>query len=455
MAATSTLATTSATMLSLSGNGFVAGGFGVGTTSAPFSLTVAGHCVTGDTKLRRRRRKLKIKNEKLKTKTKNLKSLAQGETGDEDYIYDEVEIKDIQIGDEVSSLDEATGKLVWRKVEALWDMGKKQIYKLTTESGKTIRTTAEHPYFVLPVSNDMEKQIPQKLFRFEIDQSIRIEELNKDTIIGLANKENSFTSVLHRKVKRHFYEVCRKQGLKKQFGPLVFTAGIVAALQKSTFIFREITIDFEYPGYELFIERIIKKFFPDLFVSFSSIGKKSLAHYAAYGVYINKKTADAKISIAEFLEVIQKLKDRSTVTPLDKSQTIRSRKRSVASSIVNENNLSSVQESKPAWKKVKALKTGDLVAVEKDGEAVFETITNIEILPEEQVYDITVEGTHNFVANGIIAHNTYITSTTTLAGDLNVANNTLFVDALDGRVGIATSTSGFSLTTAGTQYTTG
>jgi hypothetical protein len=38
----------------------------------------------------------------------------------------------------------------------------------------------------------------------------------------------------------------------------------------------------------------------------------------------------------------------------------------------------------------------------------FVRIARIEILPSEQVWDIEVEGTHNFVANGIIAHNTYI-----------------------------------------------
>ena len=42
----------------------------------------------------------------------------------------------------------------------------------------------------------------------------------------------------------------------------------------------------------------------------------------------------------------------------------------------------------------------------------FVKITSIEYAGEEQVYDIEVEGTHNFVANGIVAHNTYISGNT-------------------------------------------
>ena len=95
-------------------------------------MSVAGHCVTGDTRLRRRRRNKK------------------GE-----YEYDEVPIKDIQPGDEIASLDEETGEIVWSKVNALMDMGVKEIYKLTTASGKTIRTTAEHPYLVKTGAGDI------------------------------------------------------------------------------------------------------------------------------------------------------------------------------------------------------------------------------------------------------------------------------------------------------------
>ena len=54
------------------------------------------------------------------------------------------------------------------------------------------------------------------------------------------------------------------------------------------------------------------------------------------------------------------------------------------------------------WLKVRDLSVGAEIAT-ADG---FEKIVKIEKLPAEQVYDIEVEGTHNFVGNGIVAHNT-------------------------------------------------
>ena len=57
-------------------------------------------------------------------------------------------IKDIKAEEEVLTLDEKTGKLVPRKVNTLLDHGIKPIYEMTTEDGRVINTTAEHPYFV-------------------------------------------------------------------------------------------------------------------------------------------------------------------------------------------------------------------------------------------------------------------------------------------------------------------
>src|SRR3989338_3122251 len=60
----------------------------------------------------------------------------------------EKKIKDIKAGEEVLTLDEKTGKLVARKVNALLDHGIKPIYEMATEDGRAINTTAEHPYLV-------------------------------------------------------------------------------------------------------------------------------------------------------------------------------------------------------------------------------------------------------------------------------------------------------------------
>ncbi|MBL7156071.1 MAG: hypothetical protein ISS87_00510, partial [Candidatus Pacebacteria bacterium] len=79
------------------------------------------------------------------------------------------------------------------------------------------------------------------------------------------------------------------------------------------------------------------------------------------------------------------------------------------------------------WTKVIYLEIGDEIAVvneisevvsqarsaaEGEGgdatsEILFEKIVSIEYVGYEQVYDIEVENTHNFIANEIFAHNTY------------------------------------------------
>jgi hypothetical protein len=72
----------------------------------------------------------------------------RGEWIEEEY-FEDVRIDQIKPGDEILTLDENTGRLVVSRVNALMDMGVKEIYKLTTATGKTIRTTANHPYLAV------------------------------------------------------------------------------------------------------------------------------------------------------------------------------------------------------------------------------------------------------------------------------------------------------------------
>ena len=95
-------------------------------------MHVAGQCVTGDTLLAIVAKEFPISNFQFP-------------------INDQIKhtrIDEVKAGDYVISLNEETGELVPAKINGLMDMGVKPIYKLTTESGKNIRTTANHPYLV-------------------------------------------------------------------------------------------------------------------------------------------------------------------------------------------------------------------------------------------------------------------------------------------------------------------
>ncbi|MFH1899077.1 MAG: tail fiber domain-containing protein [Patescibacteria group bacterium] len=103
-------------------------------------LQVDGSCVTGDTLLPIRRRR---------------KSLNGLKSEDDNLLFDYLlcRIDEILPGDEVSSLNEFTGSLEWHKISALKDMDIKEVFELTTKSGKVIRTTAKHPYLTLLEDN--------------------------------------------------------------------------------------------------------------------------------------------------------------------------------------------------------------------------------------------------------------------------------------------------------------
>ena len=67
-----------------------------------------------------------------------------------------------------------------------------------------------------------------------------------------------------------------------------------------------------------------------------------------------------------------------------------------------------------AWKKVRELKPGMKIAIagprhsRPDRESIqidWDEIVSVRKVGVERVWDIEVEGTHNFVGNGIVAHN--------------------------------------------------
>lgn len=117
---------------------------------------------------------------------------------------------------------------------------------------------------------------------FEVDQSNRIEELNKNSYVAVVRNEIKFCIIIPKQVKRKVYKIYLSDGRKKLFAPALFAKAIVTLLMKKNTIPARVEIDTEYPGYEDLITRIIRTHSHHIEVHFKEIGKKSSAHLLAY-----------------------------------------------------------------------------------------------------------------------------------------------------------------------------
>ncbi|MEK7144612.1 MAG: NYN domain-containing protein, partial [Patescibacteria group bacterium] len=426
-------------ILSINPNGIAGPAFVIGSST---------QCVTGDTRLRRRRRR-----------------------ADGSYEYDEPEIIDIKEGDEIQSLDEKTGELVWSRVKQLAYMGNKPIFKLTTTSGKTIRTTGNHPYLARTTKNPnlsagaaLVKSIVLidyaniKAWARRRGVAVDLEALKtvlsfcgitRASIYYGVDAENKNIAKFMHKLRSFGYDVVSKpiQYFKITLTELLqqyVNARWVNALQPDAH--RELVseasrLDAEHHSFlvpkanfdvEITMDsmRAVSEF--DHLILFSGDGDFAplISHLKVSG----KKTT--VVSGREFLagslhaaaHIVAKLEDMvklvpGLVYPLGpdgsyKKPTPAHEERvweNCASTIADLLGLSSVSRAtvdnvaagEGSWFKVTDLKEGmEIAAAAEDGRGVWEKIVSVEPVAEEDVYDVEIEGTHNFVGNDIIAHNT-------------------------------------------------
>lgn len=152
----------------------------------------------------------------------------------------------------------------------------------------------------------------KKTAKIEIDQSGRIEETNRDTILAFSNGK-SYSIKISAKIKRQLLEQFRLLGKPKLFALRTFSAGLYLLIDGTSANGSDIIIDVEYPGNNHLIVDMMKemfvknnKNFEKVNLSFSSIGKKSRAHNLAISVFRKNKRADRIIKYSELKRLVIK-----------------------------------------------------------------------------------------------------------------------------------------------------
>jgi len=356
------------------GNYYFPANVGIGTTAPAQKLHVEGQCITGDSLL----------------SVVSAKDYESGRVQSSKFKVQRIPIKDITPDYYVYSLNEETRKVELSKIKALLDMGIKPVFKLTTEDGRSIRTTGNHPYLVrLNNQSDQQQKIQQIQLR-------RLESLARS--YGISQEDLSEDKEFSQ-IRALWLDQSVKEG--SNFNNTQHSRGQWSLSQA------------RIPSISLFSQRLSLR---DSDLPEISNGTQLFQGRGSQAIISTNLLYPETISRSNQLSQEDKIEWRKVIylQPGDEIAVIND---SVQSSKfkVQGNNISS------------ELSTLNLEPSYIEPYVLWEKIKSIEFVGYEQVYDIEVEGTHNFVANGIIAHNTYIS----------------------GNVGIGTTSPGQKLTVAG------
>ena len=150
------------------------------------------------------------------------------------------------------------------------------------------------------------------IMTIEIDQSGKIENTSKDTIIAFSNSK--FKSIfIKARDKREVQKIFRKINKPRIFIYRTFAVLIFLLIKNYLEKINQIIIDEEYPGWGFQIKdyllaeiRKIKPNFDKNNISFNQIGKKSKAHLIAYETTIGKRQPNIKVGEQDILKYILK-----------------------------------------------------------------------------------------------------------------------------------------------------
>jgi len=325
-------------------------------------------------------------------------------------------IVDVQAGDYVLSLNEQTQRIEPHRINALLDMGIKPVYRLTTQSGRSIKTTINHPYLIRlegwragklegvekfqPPSN---VQLSSQNSPNNYTQWLRVKDLEAGDEIGVPKlgrldkffygNSSSFENGIKGSGFNGFGTMQRNNASTSQicFVPHNYMRALLTFNKKSV----------PFKDTDNFLTRDTRQFshtetstsLNSTSTSDSGIGKSSSLRDQIYN------------SIASLILVIAS----SIVSPCEahpeSAGTWTEYPPSDSGSIITLNrfNISTL----PISKNTMSFSESQAKSV-ADSDIFWDRIASIEYAGYEHVYDIEVEGTHNFIGNNIFAHNTAI-----------------------------------------------
>ena len=369
------------------------------------------------------------------------------------------------------SLDETTGKIVPAKIKGLLDMGVKPVYKLTTKNGRSIRTTGNHPYLVRQKESSINQSdsgfsqngqfAPQISAGFDRRQESQ-NDLNNFTLAHLSNQDNNNSVAFTDAKAKNVAETSVKTQQDSFILATEVEDGVVVASGKtSLFDSQNINPVFAQTQNNIGVNALIGQNFEDHSLSGSDFQNFLFSQDAAgitksnFGIG-NGDTGVLSGNIIKTVSSLQKIQDIGDGNSralnagfAEPDSLLNDNSRGDSGNVVHSNNYTNPSQdlsnsqwlamSEVEWTKVVYLSIGDEIAVADGDKLKWSKITSIEQLPPEQVYDIEVEGTHNFIANGILAHNTYISGNvgigTTAPGEkLTIRDPNIASDAASGEV---------------------
>ena len=145
--------------------------------------------------------------------------------------------------------------------------------------------------------------------KYQIDQSGKIEQTNKPTVLAISNGKK-FSILLKASDKRLIQKMYRTLFDKqRQYIYEVFSA-LLYILISSTKPQSKIVVDIEYPGQQSLIKLLLFKFYhehgqkPPSNLEFGLVGKSSPAHHLGYSIFKKKQKPSKAVSFDEVIGII-------------------------------------------------------------------------------------------------------------------------------------------------------